>query len=492
MTQPRGAPATLEFALLRGAIEEIPLGIATLRETEILSVNSALERLFDAAPGVLDGRDLTALLDVETIRLLNTEIERRRVFDGRVRARTLAGRELHVELRYERYRSAAAGVGGFLVVRDVTFELGSLGRLVDASGGVIFHVRVPEMAVEDVSPSVADLTGLSCETCRAHPILLADLLSVDERERVAALLRKLVAQETTTASAQVTLRTPGGSRLVHLRATGRRDTSGDVRFVDGVVLPIDAPGSSRRSTAPPEQREDRPRRAMRTGETASTALALVDLGRELLREASKSLHAAVREGRIAKGLLDRARLASEETVDELRARVDGVLVAADAALALNRRVRRAFEATSQPTALREVIAGVAATLEPLFGEPLALEIAGLGTTRLDAHADELALALSYVALRAHRLAGRGKIRIQGGVLIGAEGDEAELEIVSTPPPDPPDEDDGSTDVAVLRRQGQLDRAYIGAQALLSLLGGRIERDEATLSHVTTVVRIPLR
>ena len=45
-TDPRPPPATLDFALLRGAIEEIPIGVATMREGAIVYANEALAHIF--------------------------------------------------------------------------------------------------------------------------------------------------------------------------------------------------------------------------------------------------------------------------------------------------------------------------------------------------------------------------------------------------------------------------------------------------------------
>src|SRR6186997_3073203 len=112
--KPRAPPVTLDFALMRGALEEVPLGVATTRGGEILHANAALERLFGASPGELDGQPLDVL------------------FDG----------EIHAEFHVERYMSSGSGIGGFVIVRDVTFEASALGRLLERLGGAQFRVRV--------------------------------------------------------------------------------------------------------------------------------------------------------------------------------------------------------------------------------------------------------------------------------------------------------------------------------------------------------------
>ena len=49
-------PATLDFALMRGALEEMPFGVATMRGDVVVYANETLTRLFGAQPGGLARR----------------------------------------------------------------------------------------------------------------------------------------------------------------------------------------------------------------------------------------------------------------------------------------------------------------------------------------------------------------------------------------------------------------------------------------------------
>src|SRR5262249_23848294 len=149
---------------------------------------------------------------------------------------TFDGRSIDVEVHIEQYTSEVQSVGGFFVVRDVSLELGALGRLVDHIGGALFRVRVADGAIELLSPAIGKLTRVDAATCSQHPALLTALVSTEERERVMFLYRRLARGEIPMASAQVSLRRQDGAvRVLQIRATGRRDTGGVVRHIDGVV-----------------------------------------------------------------------------------------------------------------------------------------------------------------------------------------------------------------------------------------------------------------
>src|SRR5262249_55401080 len=156
----------------RGALEEIPFGVATTREGTILYANEALARIFGAAHGTLENKRIAQLFSKETYGRIAERLDEARVFDGRVATRGFDGRSIDVEVHIGRYGSEARGMGGFLVVRDVSVELGSLGRLVDHLGGALSRIRVGaravlpsarqgaafDGAVEMVSPSIVKLT----------------------------------------------------------------------------------------------------------------------------------------------------------------------------------------------------------------------------------------------------------------------------------------------------------------------------------------------
>ncbi len=228
--------ASLDFALLRGALEEIPFGVATTRSGEILYANAALERIYGAPSGGFEHKHVAVLFDQETFLRISSLLDEKRVFDGRIKAYGIDGRLVDAEVHAEWYSSEALGIGGFLVFRDVSLELGALGRLVDQLGGALFRLRTADGSLEYVSPSVAKLTGIEPATCIEHPVLLTNLVSAEERERVLFLFKRVAAGEIASATAQVSLRRPDGrTRVLHIRATGRRDTAGTVRHIDGVV-----------------------------------------------------------------------------------------------------------------------------------------------------------------------------------------------------------------------------------------------------------------
>ena len=200
--KPRAPPVTLDFALMRGALEEVPLGVATTRGGEILHANAALERLFGASPGELDGQPLDVLFDGESLAEVRQVLDRRRTFDGRLRTRTLAGEEIHAEFHVERYMSSGSGIGGFVIVRDVTFEASALGRLLERLGGAQFRVRVRDSQLESMTGAIEELTGLSATECLEHPERLLDAVPAEERERLHTLFRRLARGELNVASAE--------------------------------------------------------------------------------------------------------------------------------------------------------------------------------------------------------------------------------------------------------------------------------------------------
>lgn len=488
--RPRVVPATLEFALLRGAIEEIPLGVATTRGSEILYANGALERLYGAPPSGLDGKQLTALFDVDTLRYLNGLLDKRRLYDGRVRAKSFEGRPIHAELHIERYTSEAYGVGGFLVMRDVTLELGALGRLIDALGGALLHYRVDGGKLELISPGIVDLVGMTVDECTTRPARLYERIAPEERERLAFLYRRVVTGEVLTASAQVNVRVGGTLKTIHIRATGRRDTSGNVSHVDAVAIPAGAsqvPQNPRVSMSPGSRRAD----------VSSSSLALLDVSRELLREATQQLHLATRDLRGARNLITGGAVnAPEWILRDLEDSMRRTEEAGAAALTLNRRVRKGLDHKPETLPLRDVLDHVVATLAPAFGElspaksggapsRINLIIQELADFRIDEHASELALVLTYLGLRAFRMAGSGNLTIRA---FEDESRSVKIELAALGPARERDDDrEVTTDITLLTRQTEFDRAQVGAQVLLSAAGASIETDEATLEHAKTVI-----
>src|SRR3954471_16004940 len=99
----KSSSSRLDLALLRGAIEEMPFGIATTRDGTILHANVALEQLYGATRGALDGMPVDVLFADDALRAVRAEVERDRVFDGRVEGISVEGLPLDLEAHIERY-----------------------------------------------------------------------------------------------------------------------------------------------------------------------------------------------------------------------------------------------------------------------------------------------------------------------------------------------------------------------------------------------------
>ena len=100
----------------------------------------------------------------------------------------------------------------------------------------MFRVRVADAAIELVSPAIVKLTGIDVARCTQHPVLLTELVSAEERERVVFLYRRHRPRRAEIANAQVSVKRPdGANRAPASRHRPRRDTAGVVRHIDGVV-----------------------------------------------------------------------------------------------------------------------------------------------------------------------------------------------------------------------------------------------------------------
>jgi PAS domain S-box-containing protein len=510
----RVTPATLDFALQRGALEEIPFGVATTRGGTVLYANEALTRMYGVAPGTLEQKHVSQLFDPETFRRISRDLNETRIFDGRVHTRVF-DREIDAEVHVEWYSSEALGVGGFLVMRDVSIELGALGRLVDQLGGAMFRIRVADGALEYVSPAIAKLTGLGHAECMEHPVLLTKLVSSEERDRLAFLYRRVAKGDVALATAQVSLRRQdGSSRLLHLRATSRRDTGGVVRHIDGVVT------DAAREVDPPSG-HGHAAHAGRHGDPAGgIATGMMAVAHELLHEASQHLHTLGREVRAMRSLL-KAYGASlpPDLLEELGARLDTLALATTGSAAINRGVRKALAAHTMGAPLAEVLDNVRATLLPVLGDRfLKVDVGDAGATVIPERVDELTIALTHLALRAFRFSGSGTLQICASQATAMTPEPRSTMGASPPNPrprpwlappgrEPPafalieilgnaPADLGGAAVEIssdmlktIPRPAEADLAYAGAQALITCAGGSIEVDDATFSTARTVVRL---
>ncbi len=497
--------ASLDFALLRGALEEIPFGVATTRSGEILYANAALERIYGAPSGGFEHKHVAVLFDQETFLRISSLLDEKRVFDGRIKAYGIDGRLVDAEVHAEWYSSEALGIGGFLVFRDVSLELGALGRLVDQLGGALFRLRTADGSLEYVSPSVAKLTGIEPATCIEHPVLLTNLVSAEERERVLFLFKRVAGGEIASATAQVSLRRPDGrTRVLHIRATGRRDTAGTVRHIDGVVtdalregeggaFALDQPPMSHLRT-PPRRRDG-----------ASLAPSIMELSQELLREASQHLHSLGRALGIAQLEVGAATEAAPQ-LGALSDRLDVMARSFAAATAINRRVRHALSGGSASAPLGDVLEGIRATLAPVIGDGvISVEASDAATMLLDHRVDELALALTHLALRAFRFAGSGGLRLGARriaplppdprlrsriAVAPQETQDTLITLLGTAPPDSAVHGDSiSAELQTVPRRDENDQAFAAVKAILAAVGGSIELDDVTFDEAITTIRL---
>ena len=504
-TAPSVPLASLDFALLRGALEEIPFGVATTRSGEILYANAALERIYGAPPGGFEHKHVALLFDPQTFLRVSHLLDEKRVFDGRIKATGVDGRPVDAEVHAEWYSSEALGIGGFLVFRDVSLELGALGRLVDQLGGALFRLRTADSSLEYVSPSVAKLTGIESAMCIEHPVLLTNLVSAEERERVIFLFKRVAAGEIVSATAQVSLRRPDGRmRVLHIRATGRRDTAGVVRHIDGVVTDAsrEAEGGGFALEPPPSHTA---RVTARRRDAANLAPSVMELSQELLREASQHLHSLGRAIGIAQ-LEIGAAIESVPQLGALSDRLDVMARSFAAATSINRRVRHALTGGGASAPLGDVLEGVRATLAPVIGDGvITVEPGDAGTMLLDHRVDELALAITHLALRAFRFAGSGGLRLAARriaplppdprlrsriALAPPETHDTLITVMGTAPPDSAVHGENiSAELLAVPRRDESDQAFAAVKAILAAVGGSIEVDDVTFDEATTTIRL---
>lgn len=507
---PRTPPASLDFALLRGALEEIPLGVATTRSGQILYANGALERMFGASAGGLEQKHVSLLFDQETFLRISNQLDELRVFDGRVRTLSFDGRAIDAEIHVEWYMSEALGIGGFIVFRDVSLELGALGRLIDQLGGVLFRIRVEGGVLEYISPAIGQLTGLDAATCAEHPVLLTNLVTAEERERIAFLYRRVTEGEILTGSAQLSVRRPDGRvRALYIRATGRRDTSGVVRHLDGVVTDVsrevhEATYAAQIDTTPPLSTRPPPRR--RTAPSAVSP-AVMELAQELLREASQHLHTLGRAIGLAQLELGTPGEPTGEVLPtDISERLDVMARAFAAASALTRRVRHALAGAASSAPFGDVLEHVRTTLAPVIGDSvITVDMGDAGTALLEQRVDEMTLVITYLALRAFRFAGSGTLQIEArrvalqsadprmrSRLVPHSADMQDTLIViaggAHPESSLPGTDISSDILQTIPRRADADQAFAAARSLLAACNGSIESDEVTLDEACTVIR----
>jgi len=509
--RPKPPPATLDYALLRGALEEIPLGVATTRSGQILFANSALERIFGASAGELEQKHVSALFDRDAFFEISQILDEKRVFDGRVKTSGFDGRTIDAEVHVEWYSSESLGIGGFLIFRDLSLELSSLGKLLDQLGGVLFRIRVEDGALEYVSPSIAKLAGMDPETCVQHPVLVTNLVAPEERDRLAFLYKRVVSGELATATTQVNLRRPDGRmRMINIRATARRDTASTVRHIEGVLTDVsreaqEAAYMAHLEAAPTSTRAVSSRRV----DPSAAAPALLELAQELLREASQHLHSLGRELKTLRRDLGEPTPSALSTDDaeRLLGRTELMARSFAAVSSLNRRVRHALRGSGASAAFADVLEEVRATLGPVIGdEVITINAGDAGGAMIENRSDELNIALTHLALRAFRMAGSGTLQIEARRVspppptaktrprLGTptlDRMDTLLIITAGAPPDSSLHGAGiSTDMLqTVPRRSENDQSLMAARTVLALCNADIETDDISLDEASTSIRI---
>lgn len=497
VTDARPAPATLDFALLRGALEEVPFGVATTRGDALLYANEALTRLFGAPSGGLEHKRVSDLFTPAAFEEISKSLADTRVFDGRVRARAFDGREMEVDVHLEWYSSEAQGTGGFVIVRDISLEVGALGRLVEQLAGALFRVRVDTHTIEMVSPSIARIIGIDVAKCVQRPVLLTTLLSSEERERIAFLYRRMARGELLVANAQVSVRRPDGTtRVVQIRGSARRDTSGVVRHIDGIVIDAARDPEGARGLA-----DARPNEGASARADDVTARATMDLTHELLREGSQHINAVVRETRALRSALKSSIHAlPHDLAAELAGRVEALAHAVAGVGSVNRAARHALARPSMGAPLGEVLDAVRTTLAPMIGDRAVTVDAGdaAGVVIAD-HVDGVTLALTHLALRAFRFAGSGTVHLYARHASPPEPpsnrrlppkEQVVVEIIGAAPADLAEAamEISSEMLRTVPRPDEADLAHNAAQALIGAAGGTLESDDATFTTARSVIR----
>ena len=446
--------------------------------------------------------------------------------------RTFDGRPIDAELHVEQYTSEVQGVGGFLVLRDVSLELGALGRLVDQLGGALFRVRVADTAVEAVSPSVSKLTGVGAATVLGAPRGAHRPGLGRGAERLLFLYRRLARGEMSVASAQISVRRSDGTvRLLHVRATGRRDGSGVVRHIEGVVNEADGSSdlTARPSEGPPGHdgaRHDgaRPKGLAtnpppRSGSTPSRAPPWPS-PTSCCARARRSSTASSRELRGLRGAVkgSAAQLPPEVALD-LTTRMEAAAEIVSGAAAINRGVRRVLAtATTLGAPLSELLDKVQRRpragarrrgARPLRRRRRRRPRDRLRPRRRGGRRPDLPLParlpLRRVRLPPHRRPPRRRARRGAGApetpgargpgapvaLRPGAGPYALIEIAATAPPDLADQvvETSSDVLRAIPRPAEADAAYQAAVTVLGTIGGSVESDDATFATARTIIRL---
>jgi PAS domain S-box-containing protein len=505
-------PSALDFALLRGAADEVPFGIATTRAGVVVHANAALERIFGAHGGALDGMPIEALFE-EACAEMRSRLDEGRPFDGQVSARAVDGRPLELEVHAERYH-AGDGVGGFVVVRDVTVELGALSRLVEQLGGAIFRLSTDGKLLF-ASPAIEPLVGLAASTLLEHPEQMLDRVTPHERERLEVQFARLARGEATNASAEVAVQRPDGSTAVlQIRATGRRGLGGVVATIEGVITDSTPALAERRAAATLDSA-----RASLEALAAATSSAVVsvppsadgasaamlELARDLLRECSQLVAAISAEAGALRAIVHAARASvPDDVAKDLMTTAHAIGTAVAGANLLARKLRRVGAADESATPIAELLEEVRSVVSAIAGAKITLSVDAAETASVLAPRNDLVIALVHLVLRAFRAGGSGSLRIGVYATVPPSAGRGSIPPAARPPElvidmiaDPAGADGGSLDaehasgpVSIVPRSDESARTLAAAKAVLASIGGAVEPEEVTGRFARVVVRLP--
>lgn len=507
-------PMALDFALLRGAADEIPFGIATTRAGAIVHANAALERIFGAHGGALDGLPVEALFE-DTCLSMRDRLDEGRPFDGHVSTRGVDGRPLELEVHVERYHSAE-GKGGFLVVRDVTVELGALAQLLDQLGGAIFRISTDGKLLF-VSPAIDALVGTDARTLTDHPERLLELVTPHERERLEVQLGRLSRGEASHASAEVAVRRPDGtSAVLHLRAAGRRGLGGVIGTIEGVVTDATPALAERRAAATlDDARASLEALASAARSTVGSmpapadaaSHALLELARDLLRESSVLVASIAAEAATLRATVHAARAAVPgDVAKELTTTTLSIGRVVAGANLLARKLRRIGTSAGAAVPVSELLDELRGVVAAITGARIAVTVDAVESVTVLAPRNDLVVALVHLALRAHRAAGAGSLRIGAYATVPPSAgrgfrppETRDPELVIDMIADPAGSDGGATldreqasgPISVTPTSEESARTRAAAESVLAGLGGSVEPEEVAGRFARVIVRLPI-
>ena len=357
---------------------------------------------------------------------MEPRLEEARVFDERVHTLGLDGRAIDAEVHLEWYSSEAQGVGGFLVVRDVTHELGALG----APGRPARRRPLPHPG-RGRRARAASRPGSPRSRASTPPRARSTRCSSRRSSRPrsgSACSSSTAAWSAGTCSAatcQVSVKRQDGSkRVLQIRATGRRDTSGVVRHIDGVLSDPLREAEARAAPQPaepsPGQGPDR-QRLDRSSRTSCSARARSTCTPSTASCAASAPRSGPTQGGCRRRSRATSRPASTGSPPRRRARPRSRAACGARSPAARPWAPRSPRCSTRvATALRPVIApaswfgGVPAPPASSPDDthaPLVIDPGDAANLVVPERVQELGTALVYLALRAYRFAGSGSLRI---------------------------------------------------------------------------------